>query len=163
MHGDRRSEMLCIGKFADEIIREAARAQMEACLLTEEEMAGGEKSWLALPDPFTAWEPMQGGPFTAWEPMQGGHSHVHDHSRCHGHVDAERKVRKASVPFSSFTSKKHVHEHRGHGSDDADAIRNEHAHEHGGHEHSEGCGHSHADCGHDHADGKGHGHEHTVS
>ena len=163
MHGDRRTDMLCIGKFADEIIREAARAQMEACLLTEEEMAGGEKSWLALPDPFTAWEPMQGGPFTAWEPMQGGHSHVHDHSRCHGHVDAERKVRKASVPFSSFTSKKHVHEHRGHGSDDADAIRNEHAHEHGGHEHSEGCGHSHADCGHDHADGKGHGHEHTVS
>ena len=66
-----------------------------------------------------------------------------------------RKVREASAPFiKALQSKKHVNEHRGHGSDDADAIRNEHAHEHGGHERNGGCVHSHADCGHDHAEGR---------
>ena len=51
-----------------------------------------------------------------------------------------RKVRKASAPFiKALQSKKHVNEHRGHGSDDADAIRNEHAHEHGGHERNGGA------------------------
>ena len=48
-HGDRRTEMVCIGRDLD---HEAARAQLEACLLTAEEMATGPKSWLALSDPF---------------------------------------------------------------------------------------------------------------
>ena len=48
-HGDRRTELVCIGR---ELDHEAASAQMEACLLTAKEMAAGEEGWLALPDPF---------------------------------------------------------------------------------------------------------------
>ena len=38
-HGDRRTELVCIGRELDD---EAARALLEACLLTDEEMACGE-------------------------------------------------------------------------------------------------------------------------
>jgi G3E family GTPase len=48
-YGDRRSEMVCIGRDLD--IAEA-RAQLETCLLTAEEMASGPRSWIALSDPF---------------------------------------------------------------------------------------------------------------
>ena len=48
-HGDRRTELVCIGRALD---HEAASAQLEACLITTEEMAAGEKSWLALSDPW---------------------------------------------------------------------------------------------------------------
>ena len=47
--GDRRTELVCIGRALDP---EAARSQLEGCLLTTEEMAAGEKSWLALSDPW---------------------------------------------------------------------------------------------------------------
>ena len=52
-HGDRRTELVCIGR---ELDGEAARAQLEACLLTAEEMKINEESWLALADPFGAPE-----------------------------------------------------------------------------------------------------------
>jgi G3E family GTPase len=48
-HGDRRTELVCIGR---ELDHEAARAQLAACLLTPEEMAMGQESWFALADPF---------------------------------------------------------------------------------------------------------------
>ena len=48
-HGDRRTELVCIGRALD---HEAARCALEACLLTPEEMAKGEMSWLLLPDPW---------------------------------------------------------------------------------------------------------------
>ena len=48
-YGDRRTEMVCIGRDLD---HERARAQLEACLLTADEMATGPRSWLALSDPF---------------------------------------------------------------------------------------------------------------
>ena len=48
-HGDRRTELVCIGRGLD---HEAAMAQLEACLLTPAEMAAGKKRWLALPDPY---------------------------------------------------------------------------------------------------------------
>ena len=47
-HGDR-TELVCIGRVLD---HEAASAQLESCLLTTEEMAAGQRSWLALPNPF---------------------------------------------------------------------------------------------------------------
>ena len=40
---------MCIGRALD---HEAASAQLEACLLTTEEMAAGERRWLSLPDPY---------------------------------------------------------------------------------------------------------------
>ena len=48
-HGDRRTELVCIGR---ELDHEMASAQLEACLLTPEEMATGQEGWLALADPF---------------------------------------------------------------------------------------------------------------
>ena len=44
-HGDRRTELVLIGQ---ELDHEAAREQLESCLLTAKEMACGEESWLAL-------------------------------------------------------------------------------------------------------------------
>ena len=53
-HGDRQSELVCIGQQLDHA---AAAAALEACLLTDEEMAGGEARWAAMADPFAeAWE-----------------------------------------------------------------------------------------------------------
>jgi G3E family GTPase len=75
-HGDRQSELVCIGQ---ELDHEAAKAALDACLLTEEEMAGGAEGWAALPDPFAeAWElAMTAG--TAGQDA-GGHAHDHDHA-----------------------------------------------------------------------------------
>ena len=69
-HGDRRTELVCIGR---ELDCKAATAQLEGCLLTTEEMAARKESWLALADPFApSWEAMGGG---------GGHvAHDHDHA-----------------------------------------------------------------------------------
>ena len=49
-------------------------AALATCLLTDEEMEGGEASWRALADPFAE----------AWEREAGGHSHEHDHGGEHG-------------------------------------------------------------------------------
>ena len=72
-HGDRQSELVCIGQ---ELDHKAAEAALSACLLTAEEMAGGAEAWSALPDPFAA----------AWEAemMAGaGAEHEHDHAHLH--------------------------------------------------------------------------------
>ena len=50
--GDRRQELVFIGMGVDEA---ALRAKLDACLLSDEEMAAGVESWCALPDPFPAW------------------------------------------------------------------------------------------------------------
>ena len=56
-HGDRATELVCIGKDLDAA---AARAELDACLLTEGEMAAGPKAWFGLRDPFyEAWEAEQ--------------------------------------------------------------------------------------------------------
>ena len=62
-HGDRRTELVCIGR---ELDQHAARRQLEACLLTDEEMAGGYEKMLALTDPLTR--------------QLDGHDHAHDHT-----------------------------------------------------------------------------------
>lgn len=51
-YGDRRQELVFIGVDQD---FSALEAQLDACLLTEEEMAGGPKVWGQLTDPFPAW------------------------------------------------------------------------------------------------------------
>ena len=48
-HGDRRNEIVCIGRGID---HDAASALLDACLLTDEEMAAGEDSWREMADPF---------------------------------------------------------------------------------------------------------------
>lgn len=50
--GDRRQELVFIGQHVDFA---RLHAELDACLLTEAEMALGEQAWLALDDPFDAW------------------------------------------------------------------------------------------------------------
>ncbi|HRO87611.1 MAG TPA: GTP-binding protein, partial [Chiayiivirga sp.] len=50
--GDRRQELAVIGVGLDEA---QARAELERCLLTDEELALGPDAWRELPDPFPAW------------------------------------------------------------------------------------------------------------
>lgn len=50
--GDRRQELVFIGQHVDFARLHAA---LDACLLSEAEMALGEQAWLALDDPFDAW------------------------------------------------------------------------------------------------------------
>jgi G3E family GTPase len=50
--GDRRQELAIIGQDLD---RDGIVAMLDACLLTEAEMAGGPAAWQALADPFPAW------------------------------------------------------------------------------------------------------------
>jgi G3E family GTPase len=52
--GDRRQELVFIGIGLD---REAMLAELEASLLTDEEMAGGPDRWREFSDPFPALEP----------------------------------------------------------------------------------------------------------
>ena len=56
-YGDRTQEIVFIGIDYDEA---ELRRQLDACLLTDEEINQGEPSWTTLPDPFPRWA-VQGG------------------------------------------------------------------------------------------------------
>ncbi|PJF43915.1 MAG: hypothetical protein CUN55_06635 [Phototrophicales bacterium] len=53
-YGDRRIELVCIGQDMDE---QAIRATLDACLLTDAEMAQGPQKWTSFYDPFEEWIP----------------------------------------------------------------------------------------------------------
>ena len=50
--GDRRQELVLIGMGMDEM---RLRARLDACLLSDDEMQGGQDAWRMLPDPFPVW------------------------------------------------------------------------------------------------------------
>ncbi|HEY1076730.1 MAG TPA: GTP-binding protein [Fontimonas sp.] len=51
-YGDRRQELVFIGLGLDE---PALRARLDACLLSDAEIAMGQSAWKDLPDPFPVW------------------------------------------------------------------------------------------------------------
>jgi hypothetical protein len=51
-HGDRRQELVFIGVGLDEA---QARRDLDACLLADDEMAGGPQAWAAFADPLPRW------------------------------------------------------------------------------------------------------------
>ena len=51
--GDRRQELAVIGIGLDE---QAVREDLDACLLTQREMALGPRAWANFPDPFPRWQ-----------------------------------------------------------------------------------------------------------
>jgi G3E family GTPase len=53
-YGDRRQELVLIGDPA--LLAKTARAQLNACLLTDEEFAQPVAEWGKLPDPFPEWD-----------------------------------------------------------------------------------------------------------
>lgn len=78
--GDRRQEIVVIGTSE----REQMRARLEACLLSDEEMAVGPEQWASFEDPFPSWdgfddEDEEGAPgdprfATLWT-LDASHSH----------------------------------------------------------------------------------------
>ncbi|RYY03275.1 MAG: GTP-binding protein [Gammaproteobacteria bacterium] len=50
--GDMRQELVFIGRGIE---KESFITQLDACLLTDEEMSAGQTYWKALPDPFPSW------------------------------------------------------------------------------------------------------------
>ncbi len=57
-HGDRRTEIVLIGRDMDQT---ALMARFDDALLTEAEFNRGPDAWAALPDPFPAWLPGAAG------------------------------------------------------------------------------------------------------
>lgn len=57
-HGDRRTELVIIGRGMDQA---ALTAMFEAALLTEEEFVQGPQAWARLEDPFPSWLPSESG------------------------------------------------------------------------------------------------------
>ncbi len=61
-YGDRRQELVIIGIGIDQ---EAFTARLDACLLTDDELAQGPAAWAALPDPFDGWQAL------SWSDAEG--------------------------------------------------------------------------------------------
>ncbi|MEO0575081.1 MAG: zinc metallochaperone GTPase ZigA [Pseudomonadota bacterium] len=54
-YGDRRQEIVFIGQNMD---KAKATADLNACLLSDVELAAGASAWSSYPDPFPAWAPV---------------------------------------------------------------------------------------------------------
>jgi hypothetical protein len=52
LYGDRRQELVLIGVDLPEA---EVRAELDACLLTDDELVRGPLAWQSLPDPFPSW------------------------------------------------------------------------------------------------------------
>jgi G3E family GTPase len=73
--GDRRQTFAIMALDSD---RPTLQSQLDACLLTDQEMAGGPESWKNLTDPFPSWSS-----------HAHHHHHDHDHACDHNHDSEE--------------------------------------------------------------------------
>jgi len=71
--GDRRQSFAVM---ALNVSRDALQRQFDSCLLSDDEMAGGEQAWRNFPDPFPSW-------------AAHAHEHHHDHECDHDHGSHE--------------------------------------------------------------------------
>ncbi|WER46177.1 GTP-binding protein [Cupriavidus sp. WKF15] len=78
-YGDRRQELALVGLDLD---RAALEACLDACLLTDAEMAAGADAWATYADPFPAWE-------DAFDDKDHDHDHGHHHGHDHAHGDCD--------------------------------------------------------------------------
>lgn len=76
-YGDRRQELVLIGENLDAT---GLEARLDACLLTDAELAAGPEAWAAYPDPFPDW----GDAFGDDHDHDHDHDHAHDHAHDHG-------------------------------------------------------------------------------
>jgi G3E family GTPase len=67
--GDRRQSFVIMGL---DVNAEIIKGKLDACLLTDSELAEGETNWATFADPFPSWSPH-------------GHVHHHDHDCGHEH------------------------------------------------------------------------------
>lgn|GEM_PF-65272 len=110
--GDRRQELVLMGLGLQE---EKLTLGLKACLLTDEEFAAGEASWVLMDDPFPSW---------AGHLLTAEHDEdEHDHAG-HAHVHADGSV---------CTHPSHAHDDHAHGKDHVHA--HDHAHDHHDHDH----------------------------
>lgn len=79
--GDRRQSFALLALNRDE---DLLRSQIDACLLTDAEMAEGPASWHNLPDPFPSWS-------THAHNHNHEHDHEHDHECDHDHGSGEHE------------------------------------------------------------------------
>jgi G3E family GTPase len=77
--GDRRQSFALLALDLDENL---LRAQIDACLLTDAEMAAGPASWHDLPDPFPSW---------STHAHHHHQHHDHDHECDHDHGSGEHE------------------------------------------------------------------------
>jgi len=83
--GDRRQELVLIGQDLD---RPALEALLDACLLTDAEMAAGPAAWASYPDPFPSWEDGLDDDHVHGDDCGcGDHGHHHGHAHDHGDDD----------------------------------------------------------------------------
>ncbi|AQV92449.1 cobalamin (vitamin B12) synthesis [Cupriavidus necator] len=69
--GDRRQELVLIGL---DMNQAALQARLDACLLTDAEMAAGTEAWATYADPFPGWV----------DEFDDDHDHAHGHDHDHG-------------------------------------------------------------------------------
>eukprot|EP00931_Biecheleriopsis_adriatica_P100805 TRINITY_DN76048_c0_g1_i1.p1 TRINITY_DN76048_c0_g1~~TRINITY_DN76048_c0_g1_i1.p1 ORF type:complete len:941 (+),score=180.12 TRINITY_DN76048_c0_g1_i1:20-2842(+) len=77
-HGDRQSELVCIGLHMDET---AVKDALQLCVLTDQEFELGPSAWSQWADPWASSEDAAHGD-------DGGHGHSHGHSHGYSHTQS---------------------------------------------------------------------------
>ncbi|MBY4896703.1 zinc metallochaperone GTPase ZigA [Cupriavidus sp. AU9028] len=80
--GDRRQELVLIGQALD---RTALEAKLDACLLSDAEMAAGPDQWASLADPFPSWQDEDPHADQGAGSADHDHAHTHEHGACDCH------------------------------------------------------------------------------